>query len=65
MKELSQLEDIFNAPSSSLVVFYGRRRVGKTELSKEFVKNKKAFTFLWRRKVKNFYCVIWKLNLGP
>jgi len=42
VKELSQLEDIFNAPSSSLVVFYGRRRVGKTELSKEFIKTKKS-----------------------
>ncbi|MDK2948399.1 MAG: uncharacterized protein PWQ63_1559, partial [Methanolobus sp.] len=42
VKELSQLEDIYNTPASSLVVFYGRRRVGKTELSKEFVKNRKS-----------------------
>jgi hypothetical protein len=42
VRELSQLEEIYSAPSSSLVVFYGRRRVGKTELSKEFVKGKKS-----------------------
>lgn len=38
--ELSQLEEIYNSPPSSLIVFYGRRRVGKTELSREFVKDK-------------------------
>ncbi|MGD9779124.1 ATP-binding protein [Methanomethylovorans sp.] len=42
VRELSQLEEMYSAPSSSLVVFYGRRRVGKTELSKEFVRNKKS-----------------------
>lgn len=42
LRELSLLEEIYSTPSSSLVVFYGRRRVGKTELSKEFVKNKKS-----------------------
>ncbi len=40
--ELRILEDIYNSKSSSLVVIYGRRRVGKTELSREFIKGKKA-----------------------
>jgi AAA+ ATPase superfamily predicted ATPase len=40
--DLSILEDLYRAPSSSLVVLYGRRRVGKTELVKEFIKNKKS-----------------------
>ncbi|HJH28744.1 MAG TPA: ATP-binding protein [Methanosarcinaceae archaeon] len=40
--DLSILEDIYASPSSSLIVLYGRRRVGKTELSKEFLKNKKS-----------------------
>jgi AAA+ ATPase superfamily predicted ATPase len=40
--DLSILEDLYRAPSSSLVVLYGRRRVGKTELAKEFIKNKKS-----------------------
>lgn len=41
-QDLSILEDIYASPSSSLIVLYGRRRVGKTELSKEFLKNKKG-----------------------
>jgi len=40
--EIRILEDIYNSDSSSLVVIYGRRRVGKTELSREFIKGKKA-----------------------
>jgi len=38
--EIRILEDIYNSNSSSLVVIYGRRRVGKTELSREFIKGK-------------------------
>jgi len=40
--EIRILEDIYKSNSSSLVVIYGRRRVGKTELSREFIKGKKA-----------------------
>ncbi len=40
--EIRILEDIYNSGSSSLVVIYGRRRVGKTELSRQFIKGKKA-----------------------
>ncbi len=40
--EIRILEDIYSSSSSSLVVIYGRRRVGKTELSREFIKGKKA-----------------------
>jgi len=40
--ELRILEDIYHSSSSSLVVIYGRRRVGKTELSREFIKGKRA-----------------------
>ena len=32
--------------SSGFVVIYGRRRVGKTTLIKEFIKDKRAFYFL-------------------
>ena len=41
-QDLSILEDIYASPASSLIVLYGRRRVGKTELSREFIKNKKG-----------------------
>ncbi|CAG0962140.1 hypothetical protein METP3_00898 [Methanosarcinales archaeon] len=40
--ELNLLEDIYNSHAASLVVIYGRRRVGKTELALEFIKRKKA-----------------------
>ena len=43
--ELHILENIYKSKSSSLVVIYGRRRVGKTELSREFIKGKKAVYF--------------------
>lgn len=43
--EIRILEDIYKSKSSSLVVIYGRRRVGKTELSREFIKGKKAVYF--------------------
>ncbi len=44
-EELTKLEAEYNR-DSSFVVVYGRRRVGKTTLIKEFIKNKTAFYFL-------------------
>ena len=38
---------------SSFVVIYGRRRVGKTTLIKEFLKNKTAFYFLATEELEN------------
>ena len=38
---------------NSFVVIYGRRRVGKTTLIKEFIKDKKAFYFLLINKNEN------------
>ncbi len=43
--ELAKLETEF-ARGSGFVVIYGRRRVGKTTLIKEFLKGKRAFYFL-------------------
>lgn len=43
--ELHSLEKEYSR-ESSFVVVYGRRRVGKTTLIKQFIKNKKAFYFL-------------------
>ncbi|NYE57480.1 ATP-binding protein [Carboxydothermus ferrireducens] len=45
-EELSFLEKEYYRQGSSLVVIYGRRRVGKTTLIKEFIKNKPALYFL-------------------
>lgn len=45
-KELDFLEKEYQRDTSSLVILYGRRRVGKTELTNEFMKNKQAVYFL-------------------
>ena len=45
-KELSFLEKEYSREGSSLVILYGRRRVGKTALAAEFIKNKQAIYFL-------------------
>lgn len=39
--QLDSLEKQYNSPSSSLVIVYGRRRVGKTALITEFLKSHK------------------------
>jgi len=44
--ELFALNDFYNSGRFEMVTIYGRRRVGKTELIKEFVKDKKAIYFL-------------------
>ena len=44
--ELSALEKEYAADRASFVVLYGRRRIGKTTLISEFIKNKNALYFL-------------------
>lgn len=44
-KELELLEDLYDSKHFEFLVLYGRRRVGKTELLKEFTKNKKPLFF--------------------
>ncbi|MDQ2087742.1 ATP-binding protein [Herbivorax sp. ANBcel31] len=45
-EEMKFLNNEYNRKGSSLVVLYGRRRVGKTELSVAFSSNKNALYFL-------------------
>lgn len=45
-QEMNTLENEYKREGSSLVVLYGRRRVGKTTLISEFIKNKNALFFL-------------------
>jgi AAA+ ATPase superfamily predicted ATPase len=45
-QELAFLNDEYNKDSSSLVIIYGRRRIGKTALIKNFIQNKPALYFL-------------------
>ena len=51
-KELRTLNDNY-ARNSSFVVIYGRRRVGKTTLITEFIKNKPALYFLATEEVES------------
>lgn len=44
--EMKTLEQEYKREGSSLVILYGRRRVGKTTLISEFIKNKNAMFFL-------------------
>lgn len=44
--ELQFLEQEYARKESSLVILYGRRRVGKTALMTKFMENKRAFYFL-------------------
>ncbi len=46
VNELSALQREYDRQGSSLVIIYGRRRVGKTSLISEFIKNKRALFFL-------------------
>lgn len=51
-EELETLEREYEN-SNAFVVIYGRRRVGKTTLIKEFIKNKKALYFLATEELEN------------
>ena len=44
-KELSKLNQLYNTNVFQFPVIYGRRRVGKTALINEFIKNKEAISF--------------------
>ena len=45
-RELKKLNEMYNGDKFECAVIYGRRRVGKTTLIQEFVKNKKSIYFL-------------------
>lgn len=45
-KELEKLNTLYQSDHFEFAVFYGRRRVGKTTLIKEFLKNKNAFYYM-------------------
>ncbi|MEM2902854.1 MAG: ATP-binding protein [Candidatus Bathyarchaeia archaeon] len=47
--ELKFLESKYSEPTSQLIIIYGRRRVGKTELIKKFIQNKSSVYVLCTR----------------
>ncbi len=70
-KELTLLENEYRRSNSSFTVIYGRRRVGKTTLIKEFIQNKTALYFLADkqtegiqiRRFKNIAAEAWQDNV--
>ena len=48
VEELKKLEEMYRSKQFEFAVIYGRRRIGKTTLIKEFIKNKKAIFFMAR-----------------
>lgn len=44
--EMDTLQSEYDRSGSALVILYGRRRVGKTTLISEFIKDKNALFFL-------------------
>ncbi|MCK5333794.1 MAG: ATP-binding protein [Candidatus Aenigmarchaeota archaeon] len=49
-EELNFLSERFGSDSAEFIILYGRRRVGKTEIIKQFIKNKKSIYFLADRR---------------
>ncbi len=49
--ELNFLNKKYSSASPEFIILYGRRRVGKTELIKQFIKNKPAVYFLADRQI--------------
>ena len=45
-EEVKKVEEKYGSDKSEFVLIYGRRRIGKTELIKKFIEEKKAFYFL-------------------
>lgn len=45
-RELKKLESLYKSDQFEFVVFYGRRRVGKTTLINEFIKDKSAIYYM-------------------
>ena len=46
IREMDTLEREYRRDEASMVIIYGRRRVGKTELIRYFIKDKPALYFL-------------------
>lgn len=63
-RELSLLEDRFNSNKAEFVIIYGRRRIGKTELIEQFLKNKNGLRILAREEAKIYQLKSFATKLG-
>jgi len=50
-KELRFLEERYLSKKSEFIIIYGKRRVGKTELIKQFIKKKPLYIFLQTKEI--------------
>lgn len=69
-KELAFLEEKWQEPGAQLIVLWGKRRVGKTELVKQFIKDKAHIYFLSestneREQLKRFSSAVGHLFQEP
>ena len=67
--ELALLNKLYTSDKFEFVVMYGRRRVGKTALISEFIKDKKAIYFMGvesnlKQNLENFSKNIMEFNIG-
>ncbi len=68
-KELSQLINLYNSGKFEFAVIYGRRRVGKTAIINEFVRDKNAIFFTGvetneKQNLENFSKCIYEFSTG-
>lgn len=68
-RELKALNNLYISNKFEFAVIYGRRRVGKTELIKQFIGNKKAIYFMGvesnaKQNLENFSKSIFEFNTG-
>lgn len=67
-KELDFLEEKYKAKNGQLIIIYGRRRIGKTEVISHFCKDKNAVFFTCTQtedvnQLKNFSTILLSFNL--
>lgn len=68
-KELSQLNHIYNSGKFEFAVIYGRRRVGKTAIINQFIKDKAAICFTGvetneKQNLENFSRAVFQFGTG-
>jgi len=69
-RELSKLNELYAGEKFECVIIFGRRRVGKTTLIQEFIRDKKAIYFLSletseRVNLENLSRGIWNMAMEP
>ena len=73
-RELASLKEFYDRDGIGMTVIYGRRRIGKSTLIAEFVKDKKAIFYtatkvekkeIWncfQNRCWNYLCRVWRMS---